>query len=58
MKLQKILLKTIILIYLKEQIEVPDVSEDSLESKLHIVFSLVRWLTFYGKNGHGYEADY
>ncbi|WP_347052781.1 hypothetical protein [Flavobacterium olei] len=32
--------------------------ETSLENKLHIVFSLAKWLIFYGKNGHGYEADY
>lgn len=44
--------------YLREQIEPPGTDENSLESKLHIVYSLARWLIFYGKNGHGYEADY
>ncbi len=44
--------------YLKSQRLPPDVSEDSIESKLHIVFSLARWLIFYGRNGHGYEADF
>jgi hypothetical protein len=32
----------------------PDKDEDSIESQLHIVFSLAKWLIFYGKNGHGY----
>ncbi len=32
--------------------------EGSIESQLHILFSLSKWLIFYGKNGHGYEADY
>ena len=44
--------------YLKTQRLPPDTNEDSLESKLHIVFSLAKWLIFYGKNGHGYEADF
>lgn len=44
--------------YLKLQRLPPDVDEDSVESKLHIVFSLAKWLIFYGKNGHGYEADF
>lgn len=43
--------------YLKTQRLPPD-QEDSTESKLHIVFSLAKWLIFYGKNGHGYEADF
>lgn len=46
------------LAYLKTQRLPPDVDEDTIESKLHIVFSLARWLIFYGKNGHGYEADF
>lgn len=44
--------------YLKEQRIPPDVDENALESKLHILFSLAKWLIFYGKNGHGYEADF
>jgi len=44
--------------YLKEQRIPSDVDEESVESKLHIVYSLAKWLIFYGKNGHGYEADY
>ena len=44
--------------YLKDQRMPPDTDEDSVEWKLHIVFSLAKWLIFYGKNGHGYEADF
>lgn len=44
--------------YLKEQRMPPDVDEETLEKKLHIVFTLAKWLQFYGKNGHGYEADF
>lgn len=44
--------------YLKSQRNPPDTDEDTLESKLHILFSLAKWLIFYGKNGHGYEADF
>lgn len=44
--------------YLKDQKYPPKVDEDHIESKLHIVYSLARWLIFYGKNGHGYEADF
>lgn len=44
--------------HLKEQRMPPDFDEDSIESKLHIIYSLAKWLIFYGKNGHGYEADY
>jgi hypothetical protein len=46
------------LAYLKTQRLPPDTDEKSIESKLHIVFSLAKWLIFYGKNGHGYEADF
>ena len=42
--------------YLKTQRLPPDV--DTIESKLHILFSLAKWLIFYGGNGHGYEADF
>ena len=44
--------------YLKSQRLPPDSDEDTIESKLHIVYSLAKWLIFYGKNGHGYEADF
>ena len=44
--------------YLKSQRLPPDTDEDTMESKLHILFSLAKWLIFYGKNGHGYEADF
>lgn len=44
--------------YLKSQRLPPDVDEDTIESKLHIVYSLAKWLIFYGQNGHGYEADF
>jgi hypothetical protein len=44
--------------YLKTQRLPPDTDEDAIESKLHIVYSLAKWLIFYGKNGHGYEADF
>lgn len=36
----------------------PETDEDSFEWNLHIVYSLAKWLIFYGKNGHGYEADF
>ena len=44
--------------HLKSQRLPPDTDEDTIESKLHILFSLAKWLIFYGKNGHGYEADF
>jgi hypothetical protein len=44
--------------YLSEQRIPPDLDETSIESKLHILFSLSKWLIYYGKNGHGYEADF
>jgi hypothetical protein len=44
--------------FLNDQRLPPDSDEDSIESKLHVVYSLSRWLIFYGANGHGYEADY
>ena len=44
--------------YLKLQRLPPDTDEDTIESKLHIAYSLAKWLIFYGKNGHGYEADF
>lgn len=44
--------------YMKIQRLPPDTDEDTIESKLHIFFSIAKWLIFYGKNGHGYEADF
>jgi hypothetical protein len=44
--------------YLKQQRKPPEAEETSIEWKLHIVYSLAKWLVFYGKNGHGYEADF
>jgi hypothetical protein len=44
--------------YLKDQRLPPDTELENIESKLHIVYSLAKWLIFYGKNGHGYEADF
>ena len=44
--------------YLKDQYEPPETEPESLESQLHIVYSLARWLIFYGSRGHGYEADF
>ena len=46
------------LLYLKEQRIPPDTDEDSLESKIHILYAASKWLVFYGKNGHGFEADF
>lgn len=46
------------LLYLKNQRDPPDFGENSLESKVHILYAAAKWLIFYGKNGHGYEADF
>jgi alpha-L-fucosidase len=46
------------LLYLKEQRIPPDTDEESLESKIHILYAAAKWLIFYGKNGHGFEADF
>jgi hypothetical protein len=46
------------LLYLKNQRIPPDTDEDSLESKVHILYAAAKWLIFYGENGHGYEADF
>lgn len=43
--------------YLRDQQSPPEV-ENKIESQLHVVYSLAKWLIFYGKNGHGYEADF
>lgn len=45
--------------YLKVQRELPETfDEESIESQLHIIYSLARWLIFYAQRGHGYEADF
>jgi len=44
--------------YLRDQRMPPDSDEENLVSKLHILYSAGKWLVFYGKNGHGYEADF
>ncbi len=46
------------LLYLKDQREQPETNSEALESKLHIVFSLARWLIFYGERGHGVEVEF
>jgi alpha-L-fucosidase len=46
------------MLYLKEQRIPPDTNEESLESKIHILYAAAKWLIFYGKNGHGFEADF
>jgi alpha-L-fucosidase len=46
------------ILYLKEQRIPPDTDEESLESKIHILYAAAKWLIFYGKNGHGFEADF
>jgi alpha-L-fucosidase len=46
------------MLYLKEQRIPPNTDEDSLESKIHILYAAAKWLIFYGKNGHGFEADF
>jgi len=45
------------LLYLKDQHLPPDIEVGSLPSQVHILYSAARWLIFYGKNGHGFEAD-
>jgi hypothetical protein len=46
------------MLYLKELRTPPDTDEESLESKIHILYAAAKWLIFYGKNGHGFEADF
>ncbi len=43
---------------IKDQRLPPDVDEDSVESKLHIIYAASKWLIYYGGKGHGYEADF
>jgi hypothetical protein len=58
MRKADLLAKEYSLEYLKTQRLPPDSDSNSIESKLHIVFSLAKWLIFYGRNGHGYEAHF
>jgi len=45
--------------YLKDQREVPEeFDEFGIKTQLHVVYSLARWLIYYGERGHGYEADF
>jgi hypothetical protein len=44
--------------YLRDQRTPPDLDKASMARKLHILYSAGKWLVFYGKNGHGYEADF
>lgn len=44
--------------YLKDQRSSPNDNEDSIDYKIHVIYSLAKWLIFYGSNGYGYEADY
>ncbi|WP_293303666.1 hypothetical protein [Pedobacter sp. UBA5917] len=47
------------LAYLKTQRDFPEeFGENDLATQLHILYSLINWLNFYGERGHGYEADY
>jgi hypothetical protein len=45
-------------IYLKYQRIPPETDEDQPESKIHIIYSAAKWLIWWGKNNHGYEADF
>lgn len=45
------------LTHLKDQHMPPDAEVGTMPSKVHILYSAARWLIFYGKNGHGFEAD-
>lgn len=48
------------MLYLKEQYDAPppDKDEHSLEAKIHVLYAAAKWLIFYGKNGHGFIADF
>jgi hypothetical protein len=43
--------------YLKDQ-RFPPENRDTIEFHIHVLYSAAKWLIFYGKNGHGFEADY
>ncbi|AUP77770.1 hypothetical protein [Flavivirga eckloniae] len=44
--------------YLKDQKTPPGHHYDHIESKIHLLYAISKWLIFYGENGHGYEAEY
>ncbi|OEY86380.1 hypothetical protein BIY23_04375 [Wolbachia pipientis] len=49
------------MLYLKKQDFIPsnpDRNHVSLAQKIHILYAAAKWLIFYGKNGHGFFADY
>lgn len=46
------------LLFLKDQYLVPDVEIGTVPSQAHILYSAAKWFIFYGKNGHGVEADW
>lgn len=46
------------MLHLKDQRIPPDTDEESIESKTHILYAAAKWLIFYGRNGHGFEADF
>ena len=50
MKVADKLVKQHNLEYLKTQRLPPDTDKDTIEGKLHILFTLAKWLIFYGKN--------
>lgn len=43
--------------YLRDQRWPPE-AYGTMEFRIHILYSAAKWLIFYGKNGHGFEADY
>lgn len=44
--------------HLKDPNYINETEVDSMETRVHFIYCLSRWLIFYGTNGHGYEADY
>jgi hypothetical protein len=44
--------------YLKERRSPPEQGDNALPNQIHILYAAAKWLIFYGKNGHGFEADY
>jgi hypothetical protein len=43
--------------YLRDQ-RFPPENWDTIEFSIHTIYAASKWLIFYGKNGHGFEADY
>ena len=43
--------------YLRDQ-RFPPENWDTIEFSIHTIYAAAKWLIFYGKNGHGFEADY